>query len=331
VRRRWVGGTALLCSLAAPLLPADAVRAGLDPLALRLGVGFAGDAADTQTPTVTSCVARILAAEALEAAGKFAAAAQLYRACLEDEARVPGVLRAPPCVWQYLGLALKRAGDIDGAIAAYQAGLDICGSCRLELNLPAWRETLRLRLLQCLLNITPPELDGPTAFRMFENVVPQPRWDKPRRFVHHPTDGTWLEEIGSGRRWALVLTGARPDLPSDYLECMMRIPDRVGPFVDGNTPPATGKYPLVRQGDGNGHINAGAQTTDGAQLARGPGAVPLPRLRGTCAACGAVRAGLKMCAACGLTEYCDRECQLAAWPAHKRACRAAAAAAKQKA
>jgi hypothetical protein len=102
--------------------------------------------------------------------------------------------------------------------------------------------------------------------------------------------------------------------------------------VEGHTPPATGKFPLVsRNGNGSGDVNAGAQTTDGAQRARGPGAVPLPRLRGTCAACGSVRSGLKMCAACGLTEYCGRECQLAAWPAHKRACRAAAAAANQKA
>jgi hypothetical protein len=34
--------------------------------------------------------------------------------------------------------------------------------------------------------------------------------------------------------------------------------------------------------------------------------VPLPRLRGTCATCAAVRAGLQRCTACGQVEYCDK-------------------------
>jgi cytochrome c553 len=80
MRCHWVGGTALLCDLAEPLLPPAAVQACLKPLALRLRVGFAGDDddADTAAPTPKSCELRIQAAEALEAGGDFLAAAALY-------------------------------------------------------------------------------------------------------------------------------------------------------------------------------------------------------------------------------------------------------------
>ena len=44
--------------------------------------------------------------------------------------------------------------------------------------------------------------------------------------------------------------------------------------------------------------------------------------------CGAVSGGpanttLQLCAACQQTRYCSRSCQLAHWPAHKAACKAA--------
>jgi hypothetical protein len=55
-------------------------------------------------------------------------------------------------------------------------------------------------------------------------------------------------------------------------------------------------------------VDNDAQDTPGARAARaGAPTVSLPRLRGTCAACGTVRAGLKLCAACGRVEYCGRE------------------------
>ena len=45
----------------------------------------------------------------------------------------------------------------------------------------------------------------------------------------------------------------------------------------------------------------------------------------TCAACG--KPAEKVCTGClAVVAFCTRECQLAHWPQHKRACRAAAAA-----
>ncbi|KAI9016615.1 hypothetical protein DFJ74DRAFT_677811 [Hyaloraphidium curvatum] len=42
-----------------------------------------------------------------------------------------------------------------------------------------------------------------------------------------------------------------------------------------------------------------------------------------CAHCGRVsgdKAALKKCSGCGLVEYCDRDCQRADWPEHKKIC-----------
>jgi TPR repeat protein len=47
-----------------------------------------------------------------------------------------------------------------------------------------------------------------------------------------------------------------------------------------------------------------------------------------CAACGDSNGGggsLKACAGCNLVEYCNRTCQVAHWPAHKKACKERAA------
>ncbi|KAL9186754.1 hypothetical protein ACHAXT_010474 [Thalassiosira profunda] len=44
-----------------------------------------------------------------------------------------------------------------------------------------------------------------------------------------------------------------------------------------------------------------------------------------CAACGTAGEGLKKCVACKTVRYCNRECQIAHRPAHKRACKQKAA------
>lgn len=45
-----------------------------------------------------------------------------------------------------------------------------------------------------------------------------------------------------------------------------------------------------------------------------------------CSHCGATPPQLRVCYACGTAVYCDKECQQAAWPSHRKACKLAAAA-----
>lgn len=47
----------------------------------------------------------------------------------------------------------------------------------------------------------------------------------------------------------------------------------------------------------------------------------------TCDACGLPSSGLKRCTGCRAARYCSKGCQVAAWPSHKAACKAAQQAA----
>jgi hypothetical protein len=49
-----------------------------------------------------------------------------------------------------------------------------------------------------------------------------------------------------------------------------------------------------------------------------------------CAHCGSADGKLRACGACNAALFCGRDCQLAAWPAHKAACKAVKAAAAAK-
>lgn len=48
-----------------------------------------------------------------------------------------------------------------------------------------------------------------------------------------------------------------------------------------------------------------------------------------CDECGKTSSGQRACKACHTARYCSRKCQLAAWPAHKAACKAARKEAQQ--
>jgi hypothetical protein len=346
VRRRWLGGLLLLSDVAVPLLQRDdAVAAeSLQSLTsqLRFSLVTSGTNLGVTQLTWDSCMEprRVRAAEALEARGEFVAAAALYKSCITDDMRVPGgVSRDPAILWQYYGLALKRAGDIAGAKAAYMSGIALLASgCRVSPNVPQRRETQRLLLFINILNITPAEQYTNVCVPMFEPAVPALRsWGRQLICVHGYT-GTWIEHVSSGCRYAVVEDGAigsaseEPGDTTSGLQCIARLPDRVGAFVPPNdddhaSAPDPGRHVLVvlpmRAADDSCELE-----TLGARSLLGPGAVLLPKLiHGTCAACGAVRAALKRCAACGLVEYCDSACQNTHWRQHKRSCRAAVAAA----
>jgi hypothetical protein len=94
-----------------------------------------------------------------------------------------------------------------------------------------------------------------------------------------------------------------------------------------------------------------ASAANALDVRRAASTVALPRLRGACSACGAVRSSVKSCGACGLAQYCNKEvtaaamyalrrcpghvltarphsrpqCQHGHWREHKSACRAARA------
>jgi hypothetical protein len=304
VRRRWVGGVLLLRDVAAPLLlgsAASTAHASLESLTRQMRAAAA--AAHLAAPmSHARANARTARAEALEAEGEFRAAAALYKANLDDDLRSPGVLLSPPLMWHYYGLALCRSGDLVAARAAYDAGLAICGTCHLSPDLPEWRETLRTTLLTGLIRVVPlPQRDG-VMRRLFSAAVPPPRWGQTTMGISKTEHGIWLEERDSGRRWALV-KGEHVD--GVQLECVRAMPPRA---AGGGDAPAN---------FGAGNDAESARDTPGAREARdGAPTVALPRLRGTCAACGAVRAGLKQCAACGCVEYCGKAVR--AWPARMR-------------
>ena len=333
VRRSWLGGFLLLGDVAAPLLCRDAAAAAaLQALTsqLRVATITASAAFDaTLPPSTARNIARIHAAEALEALGEYAAAAELYKSCIDDDARVPGgVSPSPPIMYEYYGLALKRAGNLAGAVAAYRRGIQLVSNChRMTIDSPEWRETLRLRLYANLINVNPN--DGQPFLDMFLPAVPEMvSWNgrgiNGQACFTRDAWGIWAENVVTGHRYAVVEAGVFHCSGNPYrLERIARLPDRVGAFDPVCTGgPEPGDFELVS-------CSSNEQDTQGAHMLRGQGAVSLPQAArtGTCAGCALVIAGMKRCAACRTVEYCSRSCQQAHWRRHKRACRAAVAAA----
>lgn len=77
---------------------------------------------------------------------------------------------------------------------------------------------------------------------------------------------------------------------------------------------APGEYESTRRWGRSIHV---AHNLDGSTAVRA-----VSHTVRACASCGTV-AATKHCVACNAVHYCNRECQLAHWPQHKRACRAA--------
>lgn len=341
LRRGWLGGLLLLSDVAAPLLEGTAAAAPLKALTsqLRYDSVIGCDAADMASagsngvwsqPSTERSMARIRAAEALEARADYAGAAALYKSCVDDDASVLGGLTcSPPLTWQYYGLALKRAGNTAGAIRAYESGLKLLASgCRIT---PAeCRETNRLQLYSCLLNIARGADRLGTWVEMFAPAVPGLRsWGQ--LAMAHDQTGHWIEQVSSGIRYAVVMDKLHSSVCGAMAKWRIaRLPDRIGPYSNNRTVhPNPMEHTLVLISA----LSSGAygeQDTAGARSMTGPGQVALPELqRAACAACGVQREGLKFCGKCFKVKYCDAECQVPHWPQHKRACRAAVAAAAE--
>jgi tetratricopeptide (TPR) repeat protein len=170
VARRVAAGVVLLRDVVASFMDGDVLEAA-GTLSLFLQCGLPGS-----TPTFESCNAKKHRGEALEHQHRYAEAAVLYKECLEDDMRHPGVIQSPPLFWQYLGIALRKSGDPAGAVRAYTRGLEILPTCHLDPDMPEWRETLRLNLLELKIMVASvhPEcgLVDQTLKEIFEPHVP---------------------------------------------------------------------------------------------------------------------------------------------------------------
>jgi tetratricopeptide (TPR) repeat protein len=324
IEARWSAGfRALLLGVAAmkpalgPALYALATRLA----APRSGGGHTRESVDTL----------IAEAEALEAAGRFTAAAALYKQCLDADARNPEahLLRIPPNMWAYYGLALKRAGRFREARAAYDAGLRVLKmGCYIEPDTPEWRETMRLRLYRFILTLGQTMRDQAVFKEAFLQVFPEQlkQFQAAGERVSFGANDETMEIIGeiSGRRFAVVhrMETEGPNAGKE-LGRVKELP-RVNPASTELETPGIWSKPLSAQRCAALNLaNARENLTEHDTVS-----VPkLPQAR--CALCG--EAASKRCSACGVPAYCGPACQKQHWKSHKPACKAAQAAAAAKA
>ncbi len=313
-------------ALAAPLQALNAHVARAYAAAASGGAASAGRAPRATRELLN---ARTQQAEGLEAAGRFLEAAALYRQNLADDARSPGahLLHSPPMEHAYLGLALKRAGRLEEASAAYAAGLRAAAEGPLLPDTPAARESLRLHLrnLEITLRLAQRDAEGAkrAVLELFRNEAAaaraggaraEPLWD----FDAHSVGGAgFLLERPSGRGWELC---AEVQMGGGGMMQVFRTRE-VAPAAVARRNLAALEQMRVRTGAAE---NAGYAAKElKASLARQAGrerAVPkLPPA--LCARCGG--AADKLCSACGGAAYCGAECQKAHWKEHKAACKAA--------
>jgi hypothetical protein len=344
---RWLGGFHLLLGAARTTLLARATPN--DVVALEAAACALARRAPGGGPGAEAPHAALRHGEALEAAGRYAEAAAVYKECLLDDARACGPggdgaarLNAPALVWSYVGIALRRAGDYAGAFWAYERGLSVLASpdARVVPDTPAYREGLRLLLLSSLYAAcsTAPDARAPAGRArtraMLERVWGAERAVPGARFGMG-FNALWLEQP-DGRRFAVTTLPPSSAAQEEEGPCGEVARRRIVELPRGAAVPtltdarasADAAAASVRALDvaGATALFAAANAARARAVVRDAG-VALPRLLGVCAVCGAPGSRLKRCAACMTVEHCSPACQKQGWRAHKNDCRAAAAAA----
>ncbi len=309
-----IGAARVVSSLSAPL---DALVAALET------------ARNHGMPTRESLYTRIHQAESLEAHGRFAEAAALYRGTLDEDMRYPELhlLRTPPLIWSYYGLALKRAGQYQQAGAAYDAGLRALErGCYVKPDTPLWRDSLRLGLLDLKVTLWGnfPEhmaLRDAALHAMFPEQlkVLQSLGETSYKFdrMKNPNDPRYenvqLSGITTRRRWVMQAYDAPRSDPLHAGSCLHDIVE-----LPPGPPPSRTPGDYITRPDVE-------LARDVMRLRSKQEAAPLPKLPASqCASCGASGA-TKRCSACLGPAYCGPDCQKAHWKAHKAACKAARA------
>jgi tetratricopeptide (TPR) repeat protein len=323
IEARWSAGFRALLLGVAAMKPA--LGPALFVLATRLAAPQSGGG-----HTRESIDALIVEAEALEAAGRFLEAAALYKQCLDANARNPGahLLRIPPNMWAYYGLALMRAGRFREARAAYDAGLRALElGCYIEPDTPEWRETMRLRLYRFIVTLGQTMRDQAVFGEAFLQIFPEQlkQFQAAGERVSIGGNDETMEIIGeiSGRRFGVVhrleTEGPNAGLRLGRVE---ELP-RVNPASTELETPGIWSKPLSAQRCAAANLANARENLTKHDMA----AVPkLPQAR--CALCS--EAASKRCSACGVPAYCGPACQKAHWKVHKPECKAARAASAAK-
>jgi len=349
---RWLGGLCLLHSVVEPLLARARDTAGVASYRQLLD---ALDALPTRpriaalTPPVSSvrCQMIIRDAEALEAQGQHAAAAELYAEAIpiaQAEGDSTTCFPNVPMLCAFLGIALRQVGDTAGARRAYERGLTMLaapaapGVHIMRPDLPAARESMRLYLLRRLVVCAEDDtrVQVPYLQRTFQPVrdmldlLGVDDYGPVAYDMHDGAHGAFtMELMRTGRRWGIVHDD--DDSAEAYAAAAITVGMR---FKIAELSRAT-------PGEDLGSLQLVIETED-TFSASSHSPMPLPRLARSCTACGATPEKLLRCGACKQVAYCSKEarfvqpstlalscltrapraqCQLAHWSTHKGPCR----------
>jgi hypothetical protein len=299
---RWLGGVRVLRRAVEPLLPRGVVATyaalltALDALPARPGhLPRLNNASFNQS--------RIREAEALEAQGRHAAAADIYRELIPSAERDP-TFHNVPLLHAYLGIALRMAGDVRGARSAYERGLESLttpGLHCLQNDTPETRESMRLYLLRRLLVTAVGDRRVQRAYckRMFEPVITA-------------LQRLGFGEGGEGEQVAFDMDGAANDM---YIMEMLSTGRRWGVvYTDDHALAACIGYKLEElpragqrsRNQERAHQRKLVTDNEDERRALAHAAVVLPKPARACAACGATADKMQVCSLCGQVSYCGK-------------------------
>jgi hypothetical protein len=282
----WTGGFLLLCDAVLATLRPDAAAA-IQALMLVLQRPCASD-------TLQLSRTRVRQAEALEAGKRYLEAAAIYR----DLATTPGAFHSPPQAWSYLGLALKRAGDWDGAEEAYEAGLTAVASWRPDAAAAAVArctpaqcvEEARLNLLTML--ITHHHLRAGVHQKCAKTQAALERmFEAQRAEASRAGDVEFQYQHGlnsAGQQTHGMVT--RPSGRHFALDATV-FPQRIVELPAGQLAPISALGPSAKK-----QLRGGMRATQ-------------PKLPSACAHCATLGTSLKKCSACSAAFYCNAACQ----------------------